>query len=117
MSNRPKGPQYRITSTWQTRVNEELARRRWERQEFADRLGVVPATITNILRPGAGTSRHVPEINRLLDIAPPEYEDGYDQESHELTRKLRALDSKEYFRMLETLKRQVREIEAKTGKK
>lgn len=65
----PKGPLQTVDDTVRQRVRDKLEARGWDQKDLAAKLGVVPATITNLLKPGAPRQiKYLAELYKALDI-------------------------------------------------
>lgn len=107
-NKRPSGVYRAITEGWQKRVEDELGRRKWTQKELATRLRCSEGAVSNMLAPGARTSRLVDSTNVLLDLAPPEYQDDIDRDNHAVLRQLREVDRESYDRYTQEMKRAIR---------
>ncbi len=65
----PKGPLRTVDNTVRERVREALRAKGWEQKDLADKLDVVPATITNLLKPGPNRQiKYLPKLLRVLGL-------------------------------------------------
>lgn len=62
----PRGALRTVDDVIRQQVKDALADKGWEQKDLADKLGVVPATITNLLK--FGSPRQIKYLPRLLAI-------------------------------------------------
>jgi ribosome-binding protein aMBF1 (putative translation factor) len=61
----PKGPLRTVDDTVRKRVRDALDRKGWDQKDLADKIDVVPATITNLLKPGP--PRQIKYLQKLYE--------------------------------------------------
>lgn len=62
----PKGPLRFVDDQLRQRVRSALAAKGWDQKDLADKLDVVPASITNLLKPGP--RRQIKFLPKLLAV-------------------------------------------------
>lgn len=69
----PSGELISIDEIWKARVRREIKARKWLQKDLADKVGVVPATITNLLGEEQMQGRRVvvEAIHRAFGWEPP----------------------------------------------
>jgi transcriptional regulator with XRE-family HTH domain len=110
VSKRPTGTYTPISRIWQDRVRSELKRRGWNQGDLASRLKCSGAAISLLLAEGARSSRMVDQINLVLDIAAPTYDDDIDQRSHLALKRLRKQNRALYDKIIEDAERELRSV-------
>ena len=65
------GPTHHVDDTWRERVQRELTKRGWERQDLAEDVGCSPSVITDLLNGKKNQSPYVPDIHASLGWNPP----------------------------------------------
>jgi ribosome-binding protein aMBF1 (putative translation factor) len=66
----PEGELKTVDDAMRERIREAMRAKGWQQQELADKIPVVPATITNLLKPGpARQIRYLPRLLHVLGIA------------------------------------------------
>jgi lambda repressor-like predicted transcriptional regulator len=62
----PKGERFSVDDTFKDRVRAELKARGWSQADLAGKISAVPASITNLLKPGKSQSRLVPRVLKVF---------------------------------------------------
>lgn len=66
----PEGELKTVDNLMRERIREAMLAKGWEQQELAAKIPVVPATITNLLKPGPPRQiRYLPKLLQVLGLA------------------------------------------------
>lgn len=58
----PTGERFTVDDAFKDRVRAELKARGWSQADLAEKISAVPASVTNLLKPGRSQSRLVPRV-------------------------------------------------------
>lgn len=65
----PKGPLRTVDNSVRQRVRDKLEAKGWDQKDLAAKLGVVPASISNLLKPGPPRQiKYLPDLYAALGI-------------------------------------------------
>jgi hypothetical protein len=62
----PTGERWTVDDSWKQKVRDELVKREWSQADLAEKIDAVPASITNLLKPGTSQSRLIRRIQKVF---------------------------------------------------
>lgn len=86
----PTGERFTVDDAWKARVRAELVTRDWTQADLAAKISVVPASITNLLKPGVSQTRLVRRVQKVfgwVDDTAPVVAIGQDEALRRIQRK------------------------------
>lgn len=111
--SRPKGPYVPVDDEWRSRVGDALEDLGWSQADLADKVGVTPGAISQLLTGESKTSRVATKINEVLQIAPTGFPSMAMWRAYQKISEIAEQDPRSFLDLLEKIDRHHANLEEK----